>query len=59
MSVRLARHEDDVHLSVIDNGCGLALAQREGIGLASMHGRATELGGSGTTVRAVLPAVPS
>lgn len=69
VTVQLSRHGDDVHLSVIDNGCGLVLSPRQGMGLASMHGRATELGGSldvepgtggrGTTVRAILSAMPS
>jgi len=51
-------------LAVSDNGCGLPAQRGEGVGMASMRERASELGGTctverrpegGTEVRAVLP----
>ena len=65
--VRLARDGDDVRVSVEDDGRGVGGQIGRGIGVASMTGRAEELGGRlrlgpgadgrGTTVQAVLPAV--
>jgi len=54
---------EQVRLSVVDDGRGLAPSATPGVGLQSMHERAVELGGSfaveatgpGTTVRVVLP----
>lgn len=54
---------EQVRLSVVDDGRGLAPSVAPGVGLQSMHERAVELGGSfeieattpGTTVRVVLP----
>jgi two-component system, NarL family, sensor kinase len=67
VSVRLDRAGDEVHVSVVDDGTGLGPQRHEGVGLASMTGRATEAGGRlhlgpghdgrGTAVRVVLPAV--
>jgi two-component system NarL family sensor kinase len=52
-----------VRLEVRDDGSGMTGTLRPGVGLASMEGRARELGGrllvstgsSGTTVTALLP----
>lgn len=67
VTVRLSRSGDEVHVSVVDDGAGLGPERGEGVGLASMTGRAAEVGGRlgfgpgrdgrGTAVRAVLPAV--
>lgn len=63
----LTRQGDRVHVSIQDDGRGVAADSMPGIGLASMASRAEEVGGSlgvaagprgrGTVVRAVLPAV--
>ncbi|MFD0686572.1 sensor histidine kinase [Actinomadura fibrosa] len=54
----------DLHVTVNDNGVGLPMSMRSGIGMSSMRERAAELGGSctvgpgpkgGTLVRARLP----
>ena len=65
--VRLSRSGDEVRVSVEDDGRGWGGGVGRGIGVASMTGRAEELGGRfgvspgadgrGTTVHAVLPAV--
>jgi signal transduction histidine kinase len=56
--------DDSLHLQILDDGCGLPLDRRSGIGLRSMRERAEELGGEcviepvpkgGTCVRATLP----
>jgi signal transduction histidine kinase len=53
-----------IHLEITDDGVGLASDYKSGVGLTSMRGRATELGGSfsvesvqpsGTRVRADIP----
>jgi signal transduction histidine kinase len=58
------QHDGDLLVEVRDDGTGLGPDDVPGVGLASMHQRATELGGScvvrndderGTLVRAVLP----
>ena len=66
VQVRLARDEDNLVLTVIDNGSGMAGGPRtgSGIGLVSMRERATALGGqlsiagipgTGTTIEVTLP----
>ncbi len=61
--VRL-RVDDALHIWVSDDGCGVPATRRAGVGLLSMHERASELGGScvitagahgGTEVAARLP----
>jgi signal transduction histidine kinase len=63
-TVRLTRHDGELHVEVADDGAGLAPERRAGVGLSSMRERAEELGGSfevvpgpgsGTVVRAHLP----
>jgi PAS domain S-box-containing protein len=66
VQVRLARDEDHLVLTVVDNGSGIAGGPRtgSGIGLVSMRERATALGGQlsiagvagvGTTIEVTLP----
>jgi PAS domain S-box-containing protein len=66
VQVRLVRDEDDLVLTVNDNGSGMAAGPRtgSGIGLVSMRERATSLGGqlniagvpgTGTTIQVTLP----
>jgi signal transduction histidine kinase len=43
--VRLAVNED-VALEIVDDGVGIAVGRSAGVGLSSMHERASELGGS-------------
>lgn len=45
-TVRLALEEDELHLSIRDNGSGLPPKRRSGVGMQSMQERAAELGGS-------------
>lgn len=63
-TLRLWVEDDRLHLTVRDDGQGMAGAARSGVGLASMRERAEELGGTltvqgapgrGTQVTAVLP----
>lgn len=62
--VRLTRAAGSVSLDVVDDGVGLAACRPQGVGLRSMHERATALGGSchvgpsdraGTRVSVVVP----
>ncbi|MFD1506775.1 histidine kinase [Georgenia yuyongxinii] len=65
--VWLERYGDEVSVDVVDDGRGIEVSRPGGVGLQSMTGRATEVGGRlllgpgrdgrGTSVRAVLPAV--
>ncbi|PKH44330.1 Histidine kinase-, DNA gyrase B-, and HSP90-like ATPase [Nocardioides alpinus] len=64
--VRLARADGELLVEVADDGRGLAVDRRAGVGLSSMRERAEELGGTfdvgagadgGTVVRARLPLV--
>jgi signal transduction histidine kinase len=64
--VLVTRRGDEILLEVSDDGTGLPAVPRAGVGLRSMRDRAAEVGGSclvestpgsGSTVRAVLPAV--
>lgn len=63
-SVRASVVDGSLHLLVVDDGSGFGADVTAGVGLQSMHDRATEVGGSltvvsrpggGTTVTAVLP----
>jgi signal transduction histidine kinase len=66
VDVRLAHDAGVVTVRVADDGVGLPSRATAGVGLTSMHQRATELGGTctvtggtgGTTVVARLPAEP-
>jgi signal transduction histidine kinase len=61
--VRITTNDDDLVLTVADNGSGIASDAVPGVGLASMSERAAEVGGSlevqsaptGTTITARLP----
>ncbi|TYB38473.1 GAF domain-containing sensor histidine kinase [Micromonospora sp. AP08] len=62
--VRMALRDGLLRLEVADDGCGLVVPHRDGVGLSSMRERADELGGTfvveprsggGTSVRAELP----
>ncbi|MFT8394705.1 sensor histidine kinase [Propionibacterium sp.] len=44
--VCMSLQDDQLHVVVADDGVGLPALRREGVGMASMHERATELGGS-------------
>ena len=44
--VRLAVNKDDVVLEIVDDGVGIPEERSAGVGLTSMHERASELGGS-------------
>jgi signal transduction histidine kinase len=50
-TVRLWR-DGALHVEVADDGCGLPLTYRAGVGLTSIRERATELGGTGSAVAA-------
>ncbi len=64
-TVQLTRNQG-LELQIIDDGSGLAATAVQGVGLAAMKERASELGGSleisssagGTSVKAVLPVTP-
>ena len=56
--------EDTLRLEVVDDGCGVPMEHRAGVGLTSMRERAAELGGTcviestpggGTCVQSRLP----
>jgi signal transduction histidine kinase len=62
------RLNGDLHVSVLDDGIGVAPNARSGVGMSSMRERATEIGGSctvtpapegGTLVTARLPVTPT
>ena len=62
--LRLALDAEALHLDISDNGQGIAAEHRFGVGLHTMHERASELGGSctitqgpsgGTTIQVRLP----
>lgn len=67
VTVGLAVHGGDLHLTVVDDGVGVGERPGTGVGIGSMTERAAELGGrvtitpaagGGTRVHAVLPARP-
>ncbi|WNM39817.1 histidine kinase [Micromonospora halotolerans] len=62
--VRMGLRDGWLRLEITDDGCGLVVPHRDGVGLSSMRERADELGGTftiepppggGTSVRAELP----
>lgn len=62
--VVLARTDEHIRITVADDGQGIGVGHRRGVGLRSMHERASELGGcmhvatnatGGTTVTVLLP----
>jgi signal transduction histidine kinase len=62
--LHLLMNHDALHLDIVDDGQGIPAGHRLGIGLHTMHERASELGGSctitagspgGTTIRVRLP----
>jgi signal transduction histidine kinase len=65
--VRLGHDGGSLRVQVSDDGVGLPAQATAGVGITSMHSRATELGGTctvtgagtGTTVLATLPALPA
>ncbi len=66
--LHLSVDAEALHLAISDDGKGLPVSHRIGVGLHAMHERASELGGSctitqgpsgGTTIQVRLPCVPA